>query len=274
VSDYNPYAAPIAEVAGNGEVPPRGEPQPWEVGEAIRSGWELYKAHWAPLTFGYFVIALVGELPGQVGPTLTVFGTIPEGSRTYYAVHVPLSILGWLIGRFFMAGFTRAALRAVRANDASFGDFFAAGGRFVPFVVMSFLKTLATLAGLALLIVPGIIVGLGFANASFFVMDQRLGPVASLRESWRSTEGQKGKLFILSLAEIGLMIVGLVACCLGFFVVVPVMMLARAIVYTKMSGTAAVPSPPAGPLPGPELPPYGGGYGPYGQWGPPGGGQS
>lgn len=276
MGNYNPYAAPAAQAPGAGDVPVRGEPQPWDVGDAIKGGWEIYKAHWAPLTFGYFVVALVGGLPGQVAPMLTIAGTIDQGSSTYYAIHIPLSIVGWLIAEFFMAGFTRAVLRAVRTNDASFGDFFAAGERFLPYIAMSFLKTLGILLGILMLIVPGIIVGLGFANAPFFVIDQKLGPIESLKASWDVSEGQKGNLFVLGLAEFGLMLLGLLACCLGMFVAVPVMMLARAIVYTKMSGTAPAPPAPPGAWGGP--PAYGGGYsagptpGSYGQWGPPGGG--
>ena len=275
MSNYNPYAAPAAPTVGGGDVPLRGEPQPWDVGDAIKGAWEVYKAHWAPLTFGYFVVALVGGLPGQVTPLLTVFGSVDEGTSTYYALHIPLSIVGWLIAEFFMAGFTRAVLRAVRPNDASFGDFFAAGGRFLPYIAMSFLKTLATVLGLLMLIVPGVIVALGFANAPFFVVDQKLGPIASLKASWEVSEGQKGNLFVLFLAEFGLMVLGVLACCLGMFVVIPVMMLARAIVFMKMSGTA--PPPPAPPGAWAAAPPgHPGGGGPtpgtYGQWGPPGGG--
>jgi hypothetical protein len=276
VANYNPYAAPAAEAASGGGVPVRGEPQPWDVGESIKSAWEIYKAHWAPLTFGYLVVALLGGVPGQVAPTLVLTGTLEEGTSTYYAIHVPLSIVGLLVAQFFAAGFTRAALRAVRTNEASFGDFFAAGGRFFPFVAMSFLRTLATLAGFVALIVPGVIVSLGFTNAPYFLMDQKMGPIDSLKASWESSAGQKGNLFVLALAELGLMILGFVACCLGVFVVVPVTMIAQAIVYTKMSGTAPPPAAPPGayapPPPGPPIPWPG--YGPpgaYGHWGPPGG---
>jgi hypothetical protein len=274
VSNYNPYAAPVAQSTNDGDVPARGEPQPWDVGDAIRGGWEVYKAHWAPLTFGYFVVTLISGVPGQITPSLVLAEVVEQGSTTYYALHLPLSVIGWLVAELLMAGFTRAVLRAVRTNDASFGDFFAAGGRFLPYVAMSFLKSLAMLVGFVLLVVPGIIVGLGFANAPFFVVDQKMGPIASLKASWEVSEGQKGNLFVLSLAEVGLMILGLLACCFGMFVAVPVMMLARVIVYMKMSGTA--PPPPAAP-PGwapSGGPPAAGGPAPgaYGQWGPPGGG--
>ena len=265
MSNYNPYAAPAADHAAavGGGVLLQGEPQPWDVGDAVKSGWEIYKAHWAPLTFGYFVVTLIGMVPQQAAPVLAKAGVLEESSRTYFAVHVPLMIIAWLIGEFFMAGFIHAALRAVRTRNATFGDFFAAGGRFVPFVVMSFLKFCAIFFGFVLLIVPGVILMLGFANASFYVIDQNLGPIAALKASWESSDGQKGNLFLLGLAEIGVTLLGLLACCLGIFVAVPVMFVARAIVYTKMSGTAPPPVAPAGAY----APGYGGGYGPPGTYG-------
>ena len=276
MSNYNPYAAPVAQSANEHTVPVRGEPQPWDVTEVIRGGWELYKAHWAPLTFGYLLVTLVSGLPGQLAPALVLADVIEEGSTTYYALNVPLSIVGWLLAELFMAGFTRAVLRAARTNDMSFGDFFAAGARFVPYVLMSFLKSLAIVVGVLLLVVPGVIVALGFANAPFFVVDQRLGPIASLKASWQVSEGQKGNLFVLLLAEVGLMIAGFAACCVGMFVAVPVMMLARTLVYMKMSGTAPPPvAPPGwGPPAGSPPPGFGGGGpapGTYGQWGHPSG---
>lgn len=265
MSSYNPYAAPAAEAAAREGVPPRGEPQPWDVAGAIKSGWEIYKAHWAPLTFGYFVVTLIGTVPQQIAPVLAQLHVLEEDSAAFYAVHVPLLALGWLIAELFMAGFVRAALRAVRTGDAELGDFFAAGSRFLPYVAMSLLKSLAITVGLVLLVVPGIIVSLGFANAPFFVIDQKLGPIRALAASWEVSEGQKGDLFVLLLAEAGLTVLGLAACCVGLFVVVPVVMVARAIVYTKMSGTAPPPAPPVAWSA--YTAPYGspGPYGSYGQ---------
>jgi uncharacterized membrane protein len=238
-----------------------GEPQPWSVGEAIGSAWEVYKANWAPLTLGYALTTFLGAMPGQVAPALMVAGVLQQNSTKYWAIHAPLSVFGWLLAEFFGAGFTLAALRATRSGQASFGDFFAAGGKFLVFVLMTMLRTLATMIGLILFIVPGIIVSLGFANAPFYVIDQNMGPIEALKASWRSTEGQKGQMFLLSLAELGIVLAGLLALCLGILVAVPLMVIARTIVYTKMSGTAAANPPPA--------PAYGyANYGPYGSYTP------
>jgi hypothetical protein len=268
VGNYqNPYAAPTAEAPSAG-APVVGEPQPWSVGEAIRSAWEVYKANWAPLTLGYGLTTLLGAIPGQIAPSLAFAGVVQEDTPKYWALHVPLTIVGWLLAEFFGAGFTLAALRATRSGRASFGDFFAAGGKFLVFVLSTMLRTAATVLGLLLFIVPGVIVSLGFANAPFYVLDQNMGPIASLQASWRSTEGQKGQMFALALAEIGIVFAGLLAFCFGVLVAVPVMVVARAIVYTRMSGTAGPAlGGPGGPT-GPSVPSYGyGGYRPYGSYG-------
>jgi len=261
----------------------RGPAQPWEVGDVIKSGWEIYKSHWAPMTFGIFLTTIIGGLPGQVAPGLVQAGVLEQNSGAYWAVNGPLTLLAQIIAQFFAAGMTRAALRASRENNVTFGDFFSAGGRFFSFLGMSILRTLAVVFGLVLFIVPGIILSLGFFNAGFYVVDQGMGPIDSLKASWESTDGQKGNLFVYTLAEIGLTIVGMVACCFGIFVAIPVCLLARAIIYMRMSGSGpAAASPYGGPPMGGQVGVPGGGYGPPGGGGgyggppgygpPPGGG--
>jgi hypothetical protein len=260
VTPYNPYAAPAAPVPVIVGVPPTSDPQPWSIGEAIHLGWEAYKANWAPLTLGYFFATALGGIPGQIAPSLALVGVLKQGTVTYWAAHVPLTIVGWLVAEFLAAGFTRAGLIVIRNGRATIGDFFRAGDRFLPFALCSLVRTTLTAFGLLLLVVPGVVLVLGFANAPFYVIDQRLGPIEALRASWRSTDGQKGEMFLLVLAELGITLLGLFAACLGVFVAVPVMLVARAIVYTRMSGTA-VATNAATPA-----------TGPYGAYGPPGGG--
>ena len=278
MNPYNPYAAPAAPAAAP-MIIGRGEPQPWDVGSALRQAWELYKPNWAALTFGYVLIAFISALPGQLVGVLQLAGLVEPGTAGYYAAQGGVAFIGWIIGEFFAVGFTRVALQTTRTGTASFGDFFSGASRFLPFVGMSLLRAIAVVGGTLLLVVPGVILALGFSNAPFYCVDQQLGPVASLKTSWESTDGHKSNLFVYTLAEVGLLLGGLLACCLGVLVVVPVTMVGRALIYTLMSGTAAPPvappgaydAPPGGYLGpagyGPPSPGYGGGPG-YG--GPPG----
>jgi uncharacterized membrane protein len=201
-------------------------------------------------------------------------------------------LIGWLIGQYFMAGFTRAALKATRSEQASFGDFFSAGSRYIPYLgselvkllgigllaavlvgpglllsfeVSRFAGSIAALIGGLVFLIVGIIVSLGLKNAPYYVMDQNLGPIAALRASWDSSRGQKVDLLVLSLAQLGISLLGLAACCLGLFVAVPIVLISQAIVYMKMSGTAPLAAHGREPAYSP------GAYGGYGAYGPPGG---
>lgn len=272
MNPYNPYAAPTAETHPHSQAPVivQGEPQPWEIGEVLRAAWDAYKANWVPLTFGYFIVAWLAGLPRLVAPALVVLGELEQGTLAYFAVHFPLSFVGLLIAEFFAAGFVRASLRAVRMNSATIGDFFSAGDRFLPFVGMSFLRIVVTLLSAVMLVVPGVIVYLGLFNAPYFVVEQNRGPIDALKASWHSTEGHKVQLLAYSFVELALVLLGFVACCLGFWVVVPILTLGRAILYMRMSGT--VPPAPGGDTSAPGAGagmPYAPGS--YGAWGSPGG---
>lgn len=249
--------------------PQRGAPQPWDVGDVVRAGWEIYKTHWAPLTFGIFLTTMIGSIPGQVPSIFVQSGAVQQGSTEYWLIYAPFALVGQIIAEYFGTCMTRASLRAARENNVTFGDFFSAGGSFFSFLGMSIVRGLACVLGLLLFIIPGVILSLGFMNAGFYVVDQKMGPVESLKASWESTDGQKGSLFVYTLAELGITILGMLACCFGIFVAIPVCLLARAIIYMRMSGmgpAAGGPPPPMGGMVG--VP--GGGYGSPGFGGPPG----
>jgi hypothetical protein len=237
--NFNPYAAPqaLAHAPGPGPGAP-SDPQPWEVGEVFRAAWELFKPNWGPLCAGVFVAGFIGMLPQQVPTVLQVAGVLPEDSTLLRALAVVTAIIAWLLREFFAAGFTRACLGTVRTGTTRFGDLFGAGGRYVPYVIASLVTTLATAFGFVLLIVPGVILALGLWMTGFFLLDRGLDPIAAIRASWEASRGQKGAFFVLALAELGVIILGFSACCVGFFAASMVALLARTVVYLRVAGLA------------------------------------
>jgi hypothetical protein len=240
---YNPYASPQEQAPLGGPALPHGPPQPWEIGEVLTAAWELMKTHWVALFFGYLIAFFASTLPQQIPAILVVARVVPQNSTEYWVVYAICALIGWVIGEFFAAGLTYAVLRAMRTGQASVGDFFAAGPRFLPFLAMSFLRALGSVLLLLALIVPGVIFSIGVVLAPYYVVEQKLGPIAALKASWDATKGHKGNLFLLNLLSALLVFAGMLACCFGFFVAVPLVMMAHAIVYARLSGTA--PPPPA-----------------------------
>lgn len=237
--NFNPYAAPQAPQPASGQGSgAAGEPQPWQVGEVFRSAWELFKPNWGPLCGAAFVAMFVGMLPQQVPTALRLTRVLAVDATPLHPLAVVAAIVGWLIREFFTAGFTRMCLGTARTGTARFGDVFGAGGRYVPYLFASFLTTFAIVLGFVLLVVPGVILGLGLWMTGFYVIDRDMGAIAAMNASWEASKGQKVAFFVLGLAELGVVILGLAACGVGLLAAKMVVLLARTVVYLRVAGLA------------------------------------
>jgi len=95
---------------------------------------------------------------------------------------------------------------------------------------------LGVMLGFLLLIVPGIILALGLGLTIPLIVDREQGVIDSLKESWELTTGHKGALFVWGLLAFALFIAGLAACCIGVIVVGPIVQIAYAFIYLRISG--------------------------------------
>jgi uncharacterized membrane protein len=297
MSQYNPYAAPqagpqmpMAPQYGGG-----GGPQPWEIGDVLGHAWNVFKPNWATLLFSYLLALFIGALPGQVPGILVQAGALDQQDAVYAILLLVFSLVGYVIGAFFQAGYIKIWLAAARGQTPQFGDLFSGGGRFFWVFLANLLLGLAIGFGLILLIVPGIILACGLWFTPYFVVDQNMGPIDALSASWKATDGNKGKIFLFALVAFLIILASELACCLPVLVALPVVGVAGATIYLRLTGTGgggggmgygappgggfAPPpqgygAPPAGGFGGPPGGP--GGYGPPGGYGgpgaPPGGG--
>jgi|GEM_PF-3218372 len=95
-----------------------------------------------------------------------------------------------------------------------------------------------------LLIFALIYLGTRFMFSTYYVVDQKLGPIESVRASWHSTHSFVWKLiglmFVLSLINF----VGMLAFFIGLLVTIPITLVATAYAYRQISQTAhSVPTP-------------------------------
>lgn len=84
--------------------------------------------------------------------------------------------------------------------------------------------------------VPITILALMFSQSKYLVVDRDVGIVDALKLSIRITRGNKWSLFLLRLFGSGLAIAGLLAFCIGFLFVLPLLYLLGATAYLAMSG--------------------------------------
>jgi len=120
------------------------------------------------------------------------------------------------LAAIYLGGITHGALQHLAGQPVRVGGMLRAGARRVwTLLAAGTMAYLATLGGFVLLIVPGILVALGFSLTPAVAVAEKLGPVEVLRRSWRLTRGSRGTIFLAGLVLWALLsVIGLGA---GFF---------------------------------------------------------
>jgi uncharacterized membrane protein len=206
------------------------------VGECIQFGWETFKKRPGILIAGFLIAIMLPAIPGAIFPMPHAEPGVPPPPPS--AAAIIAAIVGFVLSLFLMLG---AMTFALRAHDdvasVELADLWNPQP-FWRFVGAEILATLIIIAGLILLIVPGIIAAVGLAFVPYLVIDRGDGPISALTESWRITNGHKWRLFLLALAMIGINLVGLLALIVGLLVTVPVTWLAGTRAYRILSAHA------------------------------------
>jgi hypothetical protein len=90
-----------------------------------------------------------------------------------------------------------------------------------------------------LCIIPGIILALMFWPFYYVVVESKAAVTDSFSVASTITQGNRGTTFVLWLASIGMMIVGVLAFCIGILFAAPLVGVMWATAYLMMSGQLA-----------------------------------
>lgn len=107
--------------------------------------------------------------------------------------------------------------------------------RFVDTLVFGLLYSLAVGVGFMLLIVPGVILSLGFAMTPFIMADNpKISAVDAMQESWNMMSGHRWDLFCLWFRFIGWALLCLLTCGIGWLWLYPYMTGATLCYYRQL----------------------------------------
>lgn len=187
---------------------------PWTIGDVITETFRAFTRNWVTLVVGNLVVGLIAMLPLALWGAVTLVPLLLKANQPggpgelFVASMVGSGLLAFVatlvLAILFAPAMSRLALAAARDERPRLSAIFDFR-RARTFVGAGFLAALAIFGATLLLIVPGIIVALGLAFVSFFVVDDAsLGVTASLRASWNASRGHRLHLF-------GLVLIGLVA---------------------------------------------------------------
>ena len=141
---------------------------------------------------------------------------VPSGLNSYG------ELLSFLLAGPLQLGMAIYFLNLVNDRPASVENLIEGFKPLLKILLVYLIISIATFFGLLLLIVPGIIAALGLSMTYFVLVEKpELTVEESLKESWRLTQGYKGKLFFLHLRFVPWYLLGLLCFGIGIFIVLP-----------------------------------------------------
>ncbi len=197
-------------------------PAEFRVWDFIGQAWDLVKPHWLPLGAMFLLQFAIAAVPYIGG------------------------CIQFVIGGAILVGIWRAVLGVIEGRTPDVGMMFQGFDRFGDAFLAMLIRNIAIFFGLLALIVPGIILAILWAFTFAVLAETRLDFWEAMRRSAILTEGYRWKIFLLALAGIPVMLLGMLALCVGVFVAQAVMFTAFGLAYRFLEEKKGL----AGTMPG------------------------
>jgi uncharacterized membrane protein len=197
----------------------------FDIGQMITTSWEIFKNNLGPL----------------LGGAVVVLALISAGSMVY--------IGGIILSGPLVAGFYKVCLAGVRGEPLDFGDVFWGFKKFLPTFLAYLVTTIFAGIGMIFCIIPGILVAILYFPTYLFIIDQGLDFWDAMEASRKMVMNNFGQWLLLGVVTILLSIAGMLACCVGSFVAMPIVFLMITMAYEQerkaVPVSMAPPAPPA-----------------------------
>ncbi len=147
-----------------------------------------------------------------------------------------ISLLTMLINSYIGLGIWKICISHIRGEEVQLNDLISISfGQFMHYIIATIITIIATLVGLVLLIIPGIHIFCRLLLVPGYIADQNLSFDNAIKSSWNASKGHTMKLFLWILLSIFVIILGLIALIVGIFAAIPLISLALAHIYVKLS---------------------------------------
>jgi len=263
----NPYAAP-------GEYTPAAPsyaPAPGalrhtiiDFGDVFSRTWEIFKVQWGMCLVVILIVGVINFVVNMVvSGVCQIIGMAAGDPAVAFMFSLSGNVLTTLFSVWIGIGEGLYFLKVARGQSAELSDIFTGWPYFLSVVLAGLIVGMITLVILAVCIlpcaliglaiseeaamglgvvgllvglVPCTIVGLMFSQFYYLILDGNLGAIDALKISKEITTGNKLTLFLIGLAEGGLVILGLLACCVGVLPVATFITLLAPVIYLVMTG--------------------------------------
>jgi len=237
---------PLPPPGGGASYPypsyPSGPQNPGRVSEyspteAIGYGWSKFKDDFlsflALALLAVVATAVINFIGSRASGGASVVGMTQEGGIAFEPVALVFQILSNIVGVLFMAALVRGAFDATDGNQVSLGAMFTRWDK-VQVLLAALVVSVLTTIGLLLLVIPGIIVIFLTWYTTYFVVDRGQDALTAIKSSVVFTGQNLGPVLLYALLGFLCLVAGLLACFVGVFVALPVVVIGAAYTFRRL----------------------------------------
>lgn len=181
-------------------------------------GWEMFTSNFWILTGAAFIYSLIEGITEIEDK---------EGSVALLSM-----LFGLLISAPIGMSFSWMFLKCARREHFTLSDMFAVFGRnYWQAVGGHIVRSILTVVGFLLLIIPGIIVTVRLSFMDYLIIDRKMGAIEAMKESWEMTRGHGWTIFFMGLMAIPIILLGLLCFIIGVVAAMALIKSAYAILY-------------------------------------------
>jgi hypothetical protein len=210
-----------------------------DIGSCVRRSWDLWKANWGLMVA---VNLVVGALVGGVGSLISLAVRLPLGfhSLTGSVAGFCANMLWcFAVAGALMGGLFAFNLKLIRGQPAGFADAFAGFGKsFGALTATYVVMTLLVYLGLALCVIPGIFLAIAWIFALPLAIDKNLGFWQAMETSRKVVTKHWWTVLALVLLAGLIGVAGIVACCIGIFLTLPLTYAVLMYAYNDLFGAS------------------------------------
>ena len=199
-----------------------------DIGGCVSRGWELVKTNFWPIVGITALIMLLTMAINQVlglftRPAIDAMISEHRVSPGGIAIIVLTTFVSCPIYTVFMAGLFKYYLKLIRGEEAGIGDAFSGFGRSIgQLVLLSLVMNILTIIGYVLCLVPGIYLVVAWFFSIPLVIDKQMGFWQAMEASRKMVNKHWFLVFVFLLVYGLLSMAGIIACCIGIFVTLPI----------------------------------------------------
>lgn len=199
----------------------------FEIKEVVSFGWN---AVWKNVWFWISLVLISGVISWLRD---SISGNLyTDSAKTI------IEVIFFFITAYITLGITRITLNYVDKKRTEYSDLVSSAKVYFNFLLATIIYTLIVMAGIILLVVPGVVWAVQYSMYPYLIIEKGYDPIQALRKSLEMTRGERVHIFALWLCLIGIVIVGALALVVGLVIAIPITWLAGAYVYRRLAHKA------------------------------------